>query len=301
MIRWLLPLWLAGSVGAALLLSELRWFARRPIDERLRPYIAGGWDRTARGVLSAATFRDVAAPLAAVIGERVARLFGVHEPLGVRLSRIHSPIDATALRVRQVGWSAAVLALGALVSLWLGLPGPVGALVVLGGPLLCFLVQEQQVSRRSEAWQARLLLELPVVSEQVGMLLSAGYSLGRALGRIADRGSGACAQDLARVTRRVRQGLSEAEALREWAELSSVPAVHRLVGVLTLDRETGDLGRLIAEEARTIRREVQRELAEQIERRSQQVWIPVTVATLVPGTLFLIVPFLQAMQLFSNG
>jgi len=244
---------------------------------------------------------DVAAPLAAVIGERVARLFGVHEPLGVRLSRIHSPIDATALRVRQVGWSAAVLALGALVSLWLGLPGPVGALVVLGGPLLCFLVQEQQVSRRSEAWQARLLLELPVVSEQVGMLLSAGYSLGRALGRIADRGSGACAQDLARVTRRVRQGLSEAEALREWAELSSVPAVHRLVGVLTLDRETGDLGRLIAEEARTIRREVQRELAEQIERRSQQVWIPVTVATLVPGTLFLIVPFLQAMQLFSNG
>jgi len=300
-IRWLLPLWLIGSTGLALLLSELCWFARRPIDERLRPYVAGGWDRSTRGVLSASTFRDVAGPLASVVGERLARLFGVHEPLSARLMRVHSPLDATALRVRQVGWSVAVLAGGSMASLWLGLPGPIASLVVVGGPLLCFLAQEQQVSRRSEAWQARILLELPVVSEQIGMLLSAGFSLGRALGRVAERGTGACAHDLARVTQRIRQGLSEADALREWAELSAVPSVHRLVGVLTLNRETGDLGRLIAEEARGIRREVQRDLAEQIERRSQQVWIPVTVATLVPGTLFLIVPFLQAMQLFSNG
>ena len=71
--------------------------------------------------------------------------------------------------------------------------------------------------------------------------------------------------------------------------------------VLALNREAGDLGRLISEEARAIRRDVQRELVEQIERRGQQVWIPVTVATLLPGTLFLAVPFIEAMRLFSGS
>lgn len=98
---------------------------------------------------------------------------------------------------------------------------------------------------------------------------------------------------------RVRQGLSESDALREWAELADVAAVHRLVGVLALNRDTGDLGRLISEEARSIRREVQRQLMAQVDRRAQQVWIPVTVATLLPGTIFIAVPFVQAMSIFS--
>jgi tight adherence protein C len=162
-------------------------------------------------------------------------------------------------------------------------------------------VVEQQVTLAAERWQRRLFLELPVVSEQIGMLLGAGYSLGAALDRVASRGSGACAQDLIRVGTRVRQGLSETDALREWAEVADVAAVHRLVGVLALNRDTGDLGRLISEEARSLRREAQRELSAHIERRAQQVWIPVTVATLVPGTIFLAVPFLQAMRLFAGS
>ena len=71
--------------------------------------------------------------------------------------------------------------------------------------------------------------------------------------------------------------------------------------VLALNREATDLGRLITEEARTIRRDAHRHLIETIERRAQQVWIPVTVATLVPGVLFMVVPFVQAMRLFTTG
>ena len=91
------------------------------------------------------------------------------------------------------------------------------------------------------------------------------------------------------------------DALREWARLADVDALTRLVNVLALHREGGDLGRLISEEARTIRSEVHRELIESIERRGQQVWIPVTVATLVPGVLFMVVPFIEAMRLFTTG
>ena len=140
-----------------------------------------------------------------------------------------------------------------------------------------------------------------MVTEQLGMLLGAGYSLGAALHRLGQRGRGACATDLARVSARMRQGLSDIEALQEWSRLADVDALTRLVNILSLNREGGDLGRLIAEEARTIRRDAHRELVETIQRRGQQVWIPVTVATLVPGVLFMVVPFIDAMQMFTNG
>jgi Flp pilus assembly protein TadB len=176
----------------------------------------------------------------------------------------------------------------------------IALLFLLGGPLLGFLLLEQQLASASERWKRRIFLELPVVSEQLGMLMGASFSLGAALNRIAARGTGACAQDLAIVCGRIRQGLTEVEALREWAAVADVDALNRLVGVLALNRQAGDLGRLIAEEARSIRRDVQRELIEQIERRSQQVWVPVTVATLVPGAMLLAVPFIEALRLFSS-
>ena len=38
-----------------------------------------------------------------------------------------------------------------------------------------------------------------------------------------------------------------------------------------------------------------------MEKRSQQVWIPVTVATLIPGVIFLSIPFIEALSLFSGS
>ncbi len=286
--------------GAALLLSRLRWFAREPLVERIRPYTPGGFDRPRQGgLLSFATFAEVAAPLATALGERLSRVFGVRDSLETRLRRIHSTIDPAAYRVRQVAWALGALGLGCVVSLALTPPSPLAVLLVLGSPLLAFLALEQQVSSAASAWQRRVFLELPVIAEQIGMLLSAGYSLGAALNRTSARSGGVCGKDLARAGQRVRQGLTEVEALREWAEIVDVDALDRFVQVLALNQEAGDLGRLISVEAGTIRRDVQRELIEKIERRAQQVWIPVTVATLVPGVIFLAVPFLEAMRLFS--
>jgi Flp pilus assembly protein TadB len=293
---------LALFVGGTLVLSELRWFSRPPLVDRLRPYSPGGMRRAgpAGGVLSVDSFRDLVGPLAQHLGERVAGLLGVSEDLDTRLRRTHWPLDATAFRVRQLGWVAVGLALGALLAGATTPPLAISLLFVLGGPLLAFLLVEQQLATASERWKRRIFLELPVDSEQLGMLIGAGYSLGAALNRLAGRGQGACAQDLASVCGRIRQGLSEVEALREWASVADVSALDRLVAVLALNREAGDLGRLVADEARSIRRDVQRELIEQIERRAQQVWIPVTVATLVPGAVLLAVPFMEALRLFST-
>jgi Flp pilus assembly protein TadB len=234
------------------------------------------------------------------VGEQAARAFGVTESLAVRLERVHSPLDVTAFRVRQLAWAVAGLVGAGVVAAAAGQSGPVALVFVLGGPVLAFLVVEQQLATASARWQRRIFLELPVVSEQLGMLLGAGYSLGAALSRLATRGTGACGRDLVRVTGRIRQGLTEVEALREWATVADVDALRRLVSVLSLNRQAGDLGRLIGDEARSIRRDVHRELVETIERRGQQVWIPVTVAALVPGVIFLAVPFIEALRLFAN-
>ncbi|MEN3273909.1 MAG: tight adherence protein [Actinomycetota bacterium] len=287
-------------VGATLLLSELRWFSRTSLTERLRPYAVGASDVGRRsGVLSVESFRDAIGTVSRAIGERVAKIVGISEDLDVRLARVHSPIDVTAFRVRQVGWSIAGLGGAALVSIALRLPALVTTAFLLGAPIVGFLVQEQRLAAESARWQRRLFLELPVVAEQLALLLSAGWSLTGALNRLAERSSGATGQDLQRVCRRIRQGLSEADALREWSRLASVPALERLVPVLALNRDTSDLGRLVADEARSIRRDVHRELIEAVERRNQQVWIPVTVAALLPGALFLAVPFIQALNAFG--
>ena len=299
-MRAFLLLGLVAWVGATLLLSELRWFSRAPLTERLRPYSPGGMGRAGRaGVLSVESFREAVGPLSRSVGERVSRIVGVSEDLEVRLRRTHSTLDVTDFRVRQVGYSVAGFGIGALLVAAIR-PNPViGLAFILGGPALAFLLQEQKVASASQRWQRRLFLELPVMSEQLALLLSAGFSLTAALNRLAQRSTGSCAMDLRRVCLRIRQGLSEADALREWAAIAKVDALDRLVPILALNRDTSDLGRLIAEEARAVRRDVQRELIETAERRSQQVWIPVTVATLVPGVIFIAIPFVDALRFFG--
>ncbi len=300
MTRLLIPVVVAGWVGATLLLGEVRWFRRPRLADRVRPYLPGGAPGPSPSPI-VSSVREAALPALGDLAARLARVFGVSDDLAIRLTRAHSALTVTAFRMRQVGWCTGAFGAAAAMAIALGLPGPVAVGTMVGAPLLAFLVLEQRVADAAADWQRRVRLELPVVSEQLGMLLSAGYSLGGALQRLAERGHGACAHDLRRVSGRVRQGLAEVDALQEWATVTDVDALSRLVAVLALNREAGDLGRLIAEESRSIRRDVQRDLVETVERRGQQVWIPVTVATLVPGVLFIAVPFIEALRLFSAG
>lgn len=298
-MRLLLLSGFVGWIGMTLLLAEVRWFSRTPLVERLAPYVPGAWGTRRAGMLSVESFREAVAPIASAVGERVSSVLGVTEPLERRLTRVHATIDPTGFRVRQLGWALGMLGVSVLFALAVRPPAVVSVLLVVGLPALAFLLLEQQVVNQSDRWKRQLYLELPVVAEQVGMLLGAGWSLFGALDRVARRGEGAVAQDLTRVVARVRQGTSEVEALREWAALADVDAIDRLVTVLGLDRETTDLAGLIAEEARAIRADVNRELVETMGKRSQKVWIPVTVATLLPGILFIAIPFIEAVRAFA--
>lgn len=288
-------------VGATMVLSAMARFSRPTLAERLRPFTPGTSAQPSGGVLSVESFRDLLSPLARYAGDRLSAVFGVVESVEIRLLRIHSRMDAAAFRTRQMAIAVVAMVVAAVVS---GLFRPAPALslfLVVGAPLTAFLVVEQRLASASEKWQRGLANELPVVSEQLAMLLNAGYSLGSALARIAGSGQGCTATDLKTVVNRVRQGVSESQALREWAEVARVDSVHRLVAVLALNTDATDLGRLVSAESRSARRDLHRRTLEVIERRAQQVWVPVTVATLVPGVILLAVPFLAALKLFSNA
>jgi hypothetical protein len=290
--------WIAAGVlwvGATLILSGVRPLHRPSLIRRLRPYLAGGAAVTPGGPeqLHAALL---------LVGERLDRLLRVVGPLPDRLAQAHHPLDPGAFRFRQLSQAMlALVAVGIAAAVApVGLPPVVVVITVLGTPIVVVALHEQTLAGAARRRTRQVVRELPTVAEQLAMLLGAGRSVPAAVAQLSDRGRGACADDLGRVARALHQGVGEAVALQAWADLRRVPAVSHLVGVLALAGEATDLERLVEQEAEAIRTDAHRDLLAALERRGQQVWIPVTVATLLPGSMVLLVPFLDALRLFAG-
>ena len=288
-----------GTTGFSMLLARAPWFRQPNLAARLRIHTPGLPDRRPR-ILGARSFRDALGPAAEHVGGWAARAVGINEDLSTCLERLHRGITPTQFRIAQLGHaSLALLGAGGLAAV-LGLPGVLALLVVAAAPALSLLIDEQRLALASQRWKRDLAIELPVVEEQMAMLLDAGWSLGGTLQRIADRTRGPASQDVARLLRSVRRGNSYRESLREWTTIADVPAVGRLAAILSLADQGADLGRLVSDEAQLGREERHRELLAAVERKGQQVWIPVTVAALVPGCMLLALPFLRALSFFSS-
>ncbi|MFV0317951.1 MAG: type II secretion system F family protein [Microthrixaceae bacterium] len=285
--------------GTWLILGTFRPLRRVGLRRRLAPYsLAGSADpgTWSDPVGLAGSVQAVLVPLAEGLGERLAHLGGIQTDIRTRLRRAGSPLEPAEFRLTQFLRALLSLAAALMVMVWLQPPAGIWVMALIGVPLLVVLAGEQQLETAIEGRSARLEAELPVMSEQMAVLLASGMSLGATLERICARGHGAVAQDLREVQLSVRQGSSEIDALRAWADLARSPGVEHLVGVLCMHRDATDLGALLATEARSIRADAHRRTIESIERRAQLVWIPVTVATLVPGLILIGVPFVSAMS-----
>ncbi len=284
----LVALW----AGAAMLLSCVGAVRRPTLAARLLPYLAPS-------PATDPSLRQRLAPVSLVVGDRLSVVAGTVEPLAVRLRRAHADLDPAGFRFRQLSHAALAVGGAGIVATTGVLPPGLVVPVVLGSGAVAFVAHEQALAGQVRTRRRRVQRELPVVAEQLAMHVAAGVSVPGAVRRLADRGRGACAQDLAVVARQMSQGVGQHEALRAWADQCGEPGVARLVGVLTLDHEATDLDRLVEQEADAVRAEVHRRLLDDLERRGQQVWVPVTVATLLPGSLLLLVPFLDALRLFA--
>jgi tight adherence protein C len=224
---------------------------------------------------------------------------GAVSPITVRLARVHASEDAAGFRFRQGALLLIAGAIAAMAVIALAPPPLLGVAVLLGGPAAAAAAPDIALAQRDSRWSAAVHHELPVVGEQLVALLRAGRSPVVALEQIAGRGSSPLRRDIARVVAAVHRGAGLETALSTWSALSDVDAVHRLVSVLSLHHRTPDLAQLVEAEVDATRAELHRDLLARIDRRAQQVWIPVTVAALVPGAIFLLIPFFDALRLFG--
>ena len=276
--------------GSAPVFARVPWFARPDLGARVAPFLPGTdatrRPRSLRGDATGAIDAVVAA------WRRAARR---GDDLAVRLERCHRGIDAQQHRRRDVRAAGAAALAAATAAIALEWPAGPTLVVLVAAPLACLIARDLALDRRCAVHQAQLRAELVHVADHLSMLLGVGRSLSAAVHHLA-QGDGAAAADLARVAQRFAQGLSLPAALGEWREVSGVPEVARLVGLLELERHGADLARLVEAEAGALRRAAHRHLVAELRRRAQLVWIPVTVAALVPGTLLLAVPFAGVLR-----
>jgi hypothetical protein len=274
-----------AGVGGATALSVAPWFGRLRLDLRVGPYVSG-----------AAAASPPATPPRTIASWATEPTLTL---LSGALACTHRSGEAD--RVRVLSLTAGIVTLTASASAlaivgaepWLAIP----VLAVL--PSLALAAPTLRARSEAERWRASVQDSLPELCERIAVLMGTGRSLTSALHTAASSMTGPIARDLGAVDARLALGHDVEQALRQWADRLRLPALDRLVAVLALHAETPDLGRLISREADAGRAEAHRDLLAHIDRRAEQVWIPVTIAALVPGAIFLLLPFFAALETFS--
>ncbi|WP_420626477.1 type II secretion system F family protein [Candidatus Poriferisodalis sp.] len=236
---------------------------------------------------------------AARSGGRIATLLDSDTELRARLSQAGIAQSPSEFRTRQYVICGAVLIASVAALSAIGARPLLGFAGALAAAAATYGTFEHHLGRSVAHRRTQIIEELPVVAEQIGMLLASGMSLTSALEAAARRGQGICAAGLERVSTHVSGGIAVEVALAEWADDAGSAEIRRFVGVLTLHEETTDIAALVSDEARSARMEAHRRLIAHIERRNEQVWIPVTVAALVPGSVLLAIPFSDALSSFA--
>ena len=233
------------------------------------------------------------------LAQRVAMLTNADDHLAERLREAGMARSPAEFRFRQVGAAAAGLAATVVVLYIIGVSPLLALVAAVAVAAVTIGALEHRLTALGTSRRTQITEELPIVAEQIGMLLASGLSLTGALDAAAKRGQGLCAEGLERVGARVAGGAPVELALAEWADHAGSAEIRRFVGVLTLHEDASDVATMVSEEARSSRMEAHRRLIAHIERRSEQVWIPVTVAALVPGSILLAIPFSDALRDFA--
>ena len=148
---------------------------------------------------------------------------------------------------------------------------------------------------RARSERRRMEAELPLAVEKLAVYLATGFSLAAALSRLGDQG-GASAPAFAMISNGVRSGMSAAEAAAEAARRWPGPAMGRLATLLEGGAGGADMVKAARSAAAGLRAEAHRAALASMEKDSQKIWIPITIAALVPGVVMIFVPFVAVLR-----
>ncbi|MEX2533318.1 MAG: type II secretion system F family protein [Nitriliruptoraceae bacterium] len=278
-------LWVAAGVSLAGVVK-----APMTLRRRLAPFVSAGLTPTERLASTGTLNMWLAFSL-----RRLVMRIGSETVLNARLERAGIPVTAVAFRTTQAVVGFAALVVAAVVTVVVTLPAAVVFGLLAGLPLVAVWGCEQVLAVLLRQRTDLVVRELPLVIEQLAEVMKNGVGVAEACAQVAVHTHSVVAGDLGRIAREIAHGVRDEVALQAFADRHDIEAIHRIVAVLDAHRHAADLGGLLAEQVRELRLSAHRELLALMQQREQQVWIPVTVATLVPGVLLLGVPFVYTL------
>jgi Flp pilus assembly protein TadB len=165
---------------------------------------------------------------------------------------------------------------------------------VLSGCSVLILFDRSTKIRRS------LVASYPALLERVSMLVGSGRSLTGSFEQLSKDRQGPWTPWLVDIHTHLQQGHGLADELSTISALLHLDEIDRLVEVVSVHSLTAELPWLLSNEMEVLQRRRRLQLTETLEKRSQLVWIPVSVAILIPGTLLLVIPLISALKFFGG-
>lgn len=294
-----------GALGAGLicmLVALPRWRAAA-LMHRIAPYVRDAVDDE---VLPARALpRSGVLPSGVALRGRVQdvfdRMLGGGAALQRRLDQAGLRTRPESFRARQLGWTVAGVAVGAVLVIVLALVGrlsaPVALLPFLGGAAAA-VGYDMQLTARARARRTRLSDELPTTLEFLALCLSAGEGFLDSLRRVATIGSGELTAELRLVVLAVGTGSPLADALGEMARRLQLPGLSRAVDQVVAALEHGaPLAGVLQAQAGDARDDARRALIEQAGRKEILMLLPLVFLILPMSVVFAIYPGLFILRL----
>lgn len=171
--------------------------------------------------------------------------------------------------------------------------------VAIGGLLpgvLTLLILERGALRT----RASLSNRLPDLLERLSVSLNSGMSVSAALSLVSLDVASPWSPWLAQVVTSLSRGGSLGEELYLIARYLGDEVFARTAELLSSQTLSSELPQLLDAELDSCRRRQRLKLTEILEQRSQLVWIPVSIAILIPGSIILSIPLISSMKFFAG-
>lgn len=278
---------IVAAVGAITLLSAIRPLTRRSGHERVLDYRVGPGTKERDPIaITATAFRNSADRLNQKVNAEIVRRIA---PL--------AQIDPNRL-LRRSDTLAALSTLTAVAVLTRNIDYSIGAafatvsIVVI--PRLLGAVRQEQ--RKMEAIRGTLAQFV----EQLSAFVASGLSFSAAVDRFSRLGFGPWQEFAKQMSIEMRRGSNPGTVLEELLRQNNIRDLDQFPRLLSKHYASPELPELIDEQSRWLRLNQQFDLTATLEKRAQSVWIPVTVAALVPGIIFVLIPFIGALRTFGQ-
>jgi tight adherence protein C len=239
------------------------------------------------------------------------------DPLSKALPLSADSTSSTRLMLTQAGYRDAksltfytgLRVFGALLGFGICLVSGIGIsspLLLLGGPLLGFILPRFLLKRAIKKRQLRIRLALPDALDLTVICVEAGLGLDQALMRVAqdlDHAHPELSEEFRLVNLEMRAGKPRSEAMRNLAQRTGVDDIRSLVGVLI---QTDRFGTSVAQALRihsdSLRTERRQRAEEQAAKTTIKLVPPLVIFVLVPLFFVVLGPgFIQIFRTFQGA